>query len=212
MRASRDARKPQDVRIAYVVEQFDERPARPRYEGHWQKVGKDQTPYVADAAGWDAVGEAIGWGRARAPVVILRAGQGGSTRHWSAGVTRRRAILGEAIEEWPGLPAFSSSMRMRDYGGVVFISEMPVQFTRTGFFVPVLQAGYEGTEHVHVLETGPETTDVEWAISWGRNRSPYVIVKIGRPSHSYYSAGDRAPPGLSLPRWREPRFWLKVED
>lgn len=52
-----------------------------------------------------------------------------------------------------------------------------------------------------LVEQGPEFDSAEEAITWGRRRAPIVLIRVGPPPQTYYSAGERDPAGEQLPRW-----------
>ena len=65
------------------------------------------------------------------------------------------------------------------------------------------RARWESERHGRpvLMEEGPEFDSAEEAIAWGRRRAPVVLIRIGPPPRTYYSAGESDPAGESLPRW-----------
>jgi len=96
--------------LVHISVAYDPRPeavGRPaRYTGHWED-GKVPVRILEEGPGWDDPDDAVVWGRARAPIVLIRTGPD-ETSIYSAGTTRatRRADgTGEPYPEWPGASA-----------------------------------------------------------------------------------------------------------
>ena len=105
------------IRIEWVLQDFSVRAPAYRYEGGWQAFAAD----VEEEARWDSLTEALAWGRARAPVVLLMLWVG-SPRRWvtySAGTSPRQRFL--AWHE----AADPDTARVEHHSGSVQIPEMP---------------------------------------------------------------------------------------
>jgi hypothetical protein len=81
-------------------------PRGPEYVGHWEH--EEPSPHmVEEGPGWDDIDEAIAWGRARAPLVIVQLGSSEEDTY-SAGERRATRELPEyggtdltPCPEWP---------------------------------------------------------------------------------------------------------------
>jgi hypothetical protein len=71
--------------IVYIAEELSDAvvPGPTRFYGHWE--ADDRGGVLEQGPGWEDVEAAIEWGRARAPVVILRLGEAAPQTHYSAG-------------------------------------------------------------------------------------------------------------------------------
>ena len=88
--------------VVYIAEELADAavPGPTRYYGHWE--ADDREGLLEQGPGWDDVEEAIAWGRARAPVVLLRLGRNVPQRHFSAGEKAPEGIRPPGgIERWP---------------------------------------------------------------------------------------------------------------
>jgi hypothetical protein len=90
--------------IVYIAEELDDAAVRgpTRYYGHWE--AENRGGVLEQGPGWDDVEEAIVWGRARAPVVLLRLGTQAPQTHFSAGHKEPEGIPPPGgLRPWPAL-------------------------------------------------------------------------------------------------------------
>lgn len=119
--------------------------------------------------------------------------------HYSAG---EEQALSEEIKRWPG----ASDEREPDveprYGDRVYLVQLePEEHGDQLGYVARWEAVRDGRQRL-VEAVGPAWDgELEEAITWGRERAPFVLFTSGPGLFEYYSAGADDPPGLDLPRW-----------
>jgi hypothetical protein len=95
-------------RVVYISSMDDRPLERPpidemgRWIGHVESYRDDYYEEARpDGGWWDSVEEAIAWGRARTPIVLVRIGN----THYSAGEVRAEDDEDEALPLWPPDPS-----------------------------------------------------------------------------------------------------------
>ena len=104
----------------------------------------------------------------------------------------------------PRIKATHPRDTLRRGTGIVYIAEEVESDADGGWRATGRYAGHweTGVEGAHkMLEWGPGWTDASDAIRWGRERAPLVLIRVGDPPRTYYSAGDRDPEDTQMPRW-----------
>jgi hypothetical protein len=140
-----------DIRIEWVLQDFSVRAPAHRYEGHWQAFAAD----LEEEARWDSLTEALAWGRARAPVVLLTLWVG-SPQIWviySAGESPRPRFL-----VWHEV-ADPDTARVEHYSGTVQIREWPYERDRRDTFSLMTEIRSSGETETTESEGGLPLVD-----------------------------------------------------
>ncbi len=114
------------IRIEWVLLDFSVRAPAQRYEGGWHATAAD----VEEEAGWDSFTEALAWGRARAPVVLLSLWVGAPRKRvtYSAGTSQQQRFL-----KWHEA-ADPDATLVEHHSGLVQIREMPYNWEERDTF------------------------------------------------------------------------------
>lgn len=185
--------------VVYIEEYFERRPPTIRFVGYHERLNDEGEAVFEHGPGWADAAEAIWWARRRAPLVIVRTGDDAArSREWSAGATKRDTLDGRPLADWPG-PYMPDGVRVDNYGGVVFVAEVPMTLTATHLEGRWQDRFDAADAEPSVIETARFPT-IESAVRWANARSDYVIVQLDPPPHTQYSAGAVDPPHVNLPR------------
>ena len=85
--------------VVYIAEtiEIDRFPGEPRFTGHWAIADTQPAEFLEEGPGWDTPENAIEWGRARAPIVLIRTGEQSPQIYYSAGEIEPP---GETLPRW----------------------------------------------------------------------------------------------------------------
>jgi cytidine deaminase len=86
--------------IVFISRGFSYDRSHREFIGHWESSGHEGSTIVEDGPGWDDVEDAIAWGRARAPRVMVRLGASEDTIY-SAGETKLMRFSDGTGEPYP---------------------------------------------------------------------------------------------------------------
>jgi hypothetical protein len=206
--------------IVRILQEWRERPPDRLVVGHHELPGGR----AVDGPRWQSIDEAIEWGRARAPLVLLHA-EGdappldGPPYGWQLYSVGARAARrdGSALPAWPH--AKDAAAETADLEGIVWLFQEEPWYEPLQTFTARLEPEYVPLPPVlsrwlrHFdLPAAPEILEgvsLAEALAWARGRSPVVAVALGIPScYTWYSAGSVPPPDdlPPLPSWYDPRY------
>jgi hypothetical protein len=190
--------------IVRILEGFELLTEDPRYDAlHDYSTGYEEST-------WSSADEAITWARERASTVYIDVWEAGllaKCQRYSAG--EHSGELTPAIRRWPGADdeakrsrAEPSHSRRR---GVVWIwQQMPLVSRGNPLrFSAVVEAEYVDSSSWEIdpppaIERS-EGMSLESALGWAAERSEVIVVGLGAPTYSWFSAGSKPAPE-ALPR------------
>ncbi len=182
-----------DVRVEWVLQDFSIRAPASRYEGWWHATAAG----VEEEDTWDSLPQALAWGRARAPRVLLNLWVG-SPRMWvtySAGASRQERFL-----EWHE-PADSDGVPVEHHSGLVQIREMPYDLDPRDTYSVITELRERGEVETTEGESGLTLLD---ALEVVRSRSKFVVLGFVRlpDGYDYFDAGAEPAPTAPYPLYQ----------
>jgi len=177
-------------RIEWVLQDFSLHAAQFRYLGGWFATAAD----LEEEGEWHTLSDALTWGRARAPVVVMSLWVGSPRRRvtYSAGISSCQRFL-----EWHE-PADPNVARVEHFSGTVQITEEPDErVPRETFSLMTETRSGEGVDTVE----GKAGLPLLDALDLARSSSDVVIVGTVRlpDTYDYFNAGSELAPAEVYP-------------